>query len=98
MIDITDDALNEIAALAAFIQDDPLPILQRRVDDVAIPACRRSMSMMKSILDDGIGFSVLDRLPVDEYPVETLVEIYWILGQCIGRPGSAEMEWAKATR
>lgn len=86
LIDITDDALNEITSLAAFIQDNPLPMLQRRVDDVAIPACQRLISMMKSILDDGVGFAVLDRLPVDEYPVETLIEIYWILGQFIGRP------------
>jgi alpha-ketoglutarate-dependent taurine dioxygenase len=44
------------------------------------------MKQMKSILDDGVGFAVLDRLPVDDYPIETLLEIYWVLGQCIGRP------------
>ncbi len=44
------------------------------------------MLQMKSILDDGVGFAVLDRLPMDDYPIETLLEIYWTLGQVIGRP------------
>ena len=85
-IELPQPALDEIARLARFIQHNPLQMLQRRIEDVSIPACRKLMARMKSILDDGVGFAVLDRLPVDEFPVETLVEIYWILGQCIGRP------------
>ncbi len=85
-VELADQALDEIYQLANFIQDNPLQQLQRRVEDVAIPACLASMAAMKSILDDGVGFAVLDRLPVDEYPIETIVEIYWLLGQCIGRP------------
>ena len=41
---------------------------------------------MKSILDCGVGFAVLDRLPIDDYPIETMVEVYWTLGQLVGRP------------
>ena len=85
-IELPQPALDEIARLARFIQHNPVQMLQRRIEDVSIPACRKLMARMKSILDDGVGFAVLNRLPVDEFPVETLVEIYWILGQCVGRP------------
>ncbi|MCZ6797655.1 MAG: hypothetical protein O7D36_06875, partial [Gammaproteobacteria bacterium] len=86
LIDLPRQALQEIRQLATFIEDNPLQMLQRRVDDLSLPDCRKSMSRMKSILDDGVGFVVLDGLPVGEFPFETLVEVYWVLGQCIGRP------------
>jgi alpha-ketoglutarate-dependent taurine dioxygenase len=76
----------EIDALARHIEDNPLPVLYRRLGDYDIPACRELMAGMKKILDDGVGFAVLDRLPVDEFANETLLQIYWLLGQCIGRP------------
>jgi alpha-ketoglutarate-dependent taurine dioxygenase len=63
-----------------------LPLLQRKLEDLDLPACRAMMAQMKSILDDGVGFAVLDRLNLDDYPIETLLEVYWVLGQCIGRP------------
>ncbi len=85
-IELPQPALDEIAHLARFIQDNPLQMLQRRLADVSIPACQKLMAEMKSKLDDGVGFAVLDRLPVDQFPIETLVEVYWLLGQCIGRP------------
>jgi alpha-ketoglutarate-dependent taurine dioxygenase len=44
------------------------------------------MLKMKNILDNGVGFALLDRLPMDSYPIETLLEVYWLLGQCIGSP------------
>jgi alpha-ketoglutarate-dependent taurine dioxygenase len=41
---------------------------------------------MKQILDDGVGFAVLERLPMDEESIDTMLDVYWLLGQCIGRP------------
>lgn len=86
LVRLDDDGLQEIRRLAAFIEANPLQLLQRRARDLELPQCRRLMSSMKSILDDGVGFAVLDRLPLDEFETETLVEIYWLLGQFIGRP------------
>lgn len=86
IVPITGAALEEIERLAGFLQHNPLPILQRRLDQFELPACRELMLKMKQILDHGVGFALLDRLPMDDYPVDTLVEIYWLLGQCIDRP------------
>ena len=83
---MTDEALAEIERLTGFFSDNPLPLLQRKLDELELPACRALMSRMKSILDDGLGFAVLDRLPMDRYPIDRLLEVYWVLGQYIGRP------------
>ena len=86
LVKITPRALAEIGRLSTFFADNPTPILQRRLEEFELPACRELMAKMKSILDDGVGFAVLDRLPLEDYPVETMLELYWVLGQCIGRP------------
>jgi len=86
IVEITAAALTEIDRLVEFLTQNPLPILQRRLDEFELPACRQMMLKMKNILDDGVGFAVLDRLPMDSYPIETLLEVYWLLGQCIGSP------------
>lgn len=86
IVAMTPAALDEIDRLAEFLQHNPLPLLQRRLEEFELPGCHALMAHMKHILDDGVGFAVLERLPMDAYPNDTLLEIYWLLGQCIGRP------------
>jgi alpha-ketoglutarate-dependent taurine dioxygenase len=86
VVRLSADTLNEIERLIGFLVDNPLPLLQHKLDELELPACRATMTQMKSILDDGVGFAVLDRLPMENYPIDNLLEIYWLLGQCIGRP------------
>ena len=86
VVEVTAEVLGEIDRLAEFLRQNPLPMLQRRLDEFELPACRQMMLAMKKILDDGVGFAVLDRLPMDDYPIETLLDVYWLLGQFIGRP------------
>ncbi|MFT5112518.1 MAG: alpha-ketoglutarate-dependent taurine dioxygenase [Parasphingorhabdus sp.] len=82
---LSSEALLELESLALFIEQNPLQNLQRRVSEVSLPACELLMAQMKEILSNGVGFAVLDRLPM-QAPIQTLVEVYWLLGQCIGRP------------
>ena len=86
VVEVTAEVISEIDRLAEFLQQNPLPMLQRRLDEFELPACRQMMLRMRNILDDGVGFAVLDRLPMDDYPIETLLDVYWLLGQCVGRP------------
>lgn len=78
--------LSEINSLALFIQDNPLRDLQRKVTDLTLHECTATMIQMKSILDHGVGFAVLDKLPIEDHPIDTMVEVFWLLGQIIGRP------------
>mgnify|MGYP003949702447 CR=1 FL=1 len=86
LIQLNEEAMSEIRTLAQFIEDNPLSNLQRKPSDFKLTACRAAVSGLKTILDDGVGFGVLDRMPVDEYAVETLVEVYWVLGQMLAPP------------
>ena len=86
VVPLGQDALDEIRRLIDYFEANPLPLLERRLDELQIPACRAAMAQMKSILDDGVGFAVLDRLPMEDYPIDALLPVYWVLGQCIGRP------------
>lgn len=86
IVTLTDTGLDEIKRLANFIEANPVQNFHRSVSEFAIPELRRLMADLKSKVSDGVGFAVLDRLPMDEYALETLVEIYWLLGQLMGRP------------
>ena len=86
LVELPDTAMEEIHALARLIEDNPLQMLQRRVHDHRLPALSEIMARMKFILDQGVGFAVLNRLPMDEFSIDTLIEVYWMLGQYVGRP------------
>jgi hypothetical protein len=86
LVTLSEDALAEVDRLCEFIRHNPLPLTQRKLDELTLPACRSVMSQMKLILAEGVGFAELDQLPMDNQPIENLLEVYWVLGQCIGRP------------
>ncbi len=86
IVTVSPQMIDEIDVLARFIELNPVQNLQRRASDFALPICRSAIQDMKHILDQGVGFAVLDSLPMDDYAIDTLVEIYWLLGQLIGRP------------
>jgi alpha-ketoglutarate-dependent taurine dioxygenase len=86
VVQISSPAIAEIDRLAGFLGANPLPILQRNLEEFNLPACRQLMVQVKKILDDGVGFAVLERLPMEDYANDVLLQVYWLLGQCIGRP------------
>ncbi len=83
---LNQEAQEEIVQLAQFVEQNPLQQLQRQVSGFSIPSLRKALGKLKTMLDDGVGFAVLDRIPPDRYSQETLVEVYWLLGQLVGRP------------
>lgn len=85
-IPLAEPVLDEIRALARFIEAHPVQNLQRSVAEIDLPRTSGAVARMKAVLDDGVGFAVLDRLPMDEFDIETLVEVYWLIGQLVGRP------------
>ncbi len=86
LISLDDGMRREIDRLAAFVAANPLQNLQRRVADFSLPGCADTMGRMKDAVDNGVGFAVLDRMPMDDHPLDVMVEVYWLLGQFIGRP------------
>ena len=78
--------LAEIDAAVAVMRDHPLPTLALAPRDFDLPACRATMAEVKRALDDGVGFALLDRLPVDRLSRDDVVRVYWLLAGMLARP------------
>lgn len=64
LLRLNDACLAELEAIAAELRDNPLPIVALRPADFAMPQCRATMERASAILRDGVGFVLLDKLPV----------------------------------
>jgi len=84
-IKFTQKALEEIRTMTDMISANPLPIHLREPGEFEIPELRQIFSKAKKILDQGCGFCVIERMPMEEIRIEELVGCYWILSQLIGR-------------
>ncbi len=78
--------LEELLAAVAAIRANPLPVLSLSPDDFELPACRHLMSEVKRVLDHGVGFVVLDGLPLDRLTPDEAVCCHWLLGRLLARP------------
>jgi len=78
--------LAEIEAAVEAMRANPLPVLALSADDFELPACRRLMAEARAILDEGVGFVVLDRLPLDRMSRDEAGRVYWLLARMIARP------------
>ena len=74
-------AIDEVRGMVRAMRATPLPTLLRHPAQFDIPNLTKAYEAAKSICDNGAGFAVLDRLPMDEFDVEEMVDIYWTLGQ-----------------
>lgn len=52
-------------------------------EDYSLTACQALMQKVKIHLDQGIGFSIIDGLPVDEIGVEPCLKMYWLLANLL---------------
>ena len=76
---------SELLALAKDLAANPLPTVALDPADFDLPACRALTSQVRAILEEGIGFAIIDKLPLDEVDVETAKKLYWILMSMIGK-------------
>ena len=84
LVPVNEDAKSEIKTMIQKMCSHPLPMLLRRPDQFDIPHLREIYMKCESILNNGIGFAVIDKLPIDDYDFDNIIEVYWTLGQLIG--------------
>jgi len=70
----------------------PLPTIVLRPGDYAMPACREHMARVRQILDQGVRFAIVDRLPVSEMDAHDATAIYWLLSSMISRPVAQKLD------
>lgn len=83
---IDEPIYQEIVDLLTTVRANPLPPLSYHLEDFALPACRAMMAKARHELSDGLGFVIIDRLPLDEMSIDQARIVYWLLGQMIARP------------
>jgi alpha-ketoglutarate-dependent taurine dioxygenase len=50
------------------------------------------MGRLRAMLDDGIMFAVLDRLPMNEMSADESVMLYWLLASLVARPVAQKLD------
>ncbi len=85
-ITLSPECLAEIGETLAVLRANPLPILALGPDDVEMPACATAMAAARRELDHSLGFTIIDRLPLDDMNTEEATAIYWLLARMTGRP------------
>jgi hypothetical protein len=84
--------LDEIRRLADELREFPLPPILRRPDEFDLPLCRAAMARVRGILDGGVRFAIVDRLPLDEIGAGAATEIYWLLSSMVARPVAQSLD------
>jgi hypothetical protein len=84
--------LDEIRRAADEMRQFPLPTIVRSPDECDMPACKAAMADVRRVLDSGVRFAIVDRLPVDEIGAEAAVAVYWLLSSMVARPVAQSLD------
>jgi alpha-ketoglutarate-dependent taurine dioxygenase len=76
----------ELDELVETLRRNPLPLAMLQVEDFELPACRAMMARVRATLEHGVGFVIIDRLPMSDYTVDEARAVYWLLAQLLSRP------------
>lgn len=86
LIRLTDAARRELDAVVAILRENPLATEFLEPSSFQLEACRRMMTEARQILSEGVGFVIIDRLPMDLYSKQEARAVYWLLAQMVCRP------------
>jgi hypothetical protein len=84
--------LDEIRRIADDLRRYPLPPIVRSPDEFEMPACRAAMEEARRMLEHGVRFAIVDRLPIDEIGAEAAVAVYWLLSSLVARPVAQSLD------
>lgn len=79
IVRLPDACLAELTATADLLAANPLPTPALRPEHFDLPACREVMATVRTQLDAGVGFAIIDRLPVEDLGPELCIKLYWLL-------------------
>ncbi|MDD9902852.1 MAG: TauD/TfdA family dioxygenase [Rhodospirillaceae bacterium] len=86
VVRLDQSCLDELDAVVAEVRANPLPTLMMTPDLFDMPACSATMATVNREIRQGLGFVIVDRLPMDRYSRDEAVMLYWLLSSIISRP------------
>lgn len=86
LLPLTAECLGELHGIVREWRTQPSAVAQLVPARFAMPACRALMRRVQTVLDEGVRFAVVDRLPLDELSAGEAKALYWLLSSLIARP------------
>jgi alpha-ketoglutarate-dependent taurine dioxygenase len=86
LIQVSDDFLEEVDQVIDVLSKNPVETTALCVSDYPMPHADALMAKVKTILDEGVGFAIVDKLDTEKYSKQALTQIYWLLSSRIARP------------
>ncbi|MBN9487349.1 MAG: TauD/TfdA family dioxygenase [Alphaproteobacteria bacterium] len=80
------EVTEELHQIVTALDCNPLPLLLLRPEDFALDASRAFMRRVKQSLDDGPGFAIVDRLPIERWSESGARAVWWLLASLVARP------------
>jgi len=93
-VELASASLDEIHRAVDEMRAYPLPTIVLRPEDFTMPACRQQMARVRHILDHGVRFAIVDRLPVAELDAGEATAVYWLLSSMVSRPVAQKLDGA----
>ena len=90
LLAIPAEVLAELDAALAELRRAPVPTLLLLPEHFALAATARFMEEARRRLDEGPGFVMLDRLPVDAMSRDEAIALYWVLMSFLEPPVAQE--------
>jgi alpha-ketoglutarate-dependent taurine dioxygenase len=82
--------LDELEAIVAEQRKAPVPTLVLEPQHFKMDACRALLTGVRQRLDAGLGFIIFDRLPVERWSKQEVIDVYWLLASLIEVPVAQE--------
>jgi TfdA family taurine catabolism dioxygenase TauD len=86
MLSIPAPVLAEVEDMLAAMRRDPLPALQQDPSYYRLAQSTAFFGKVRDLMDNGAGFVLIDRLPVEDMSEDEARAVYWVVSKLIGRP------------
>ena len=85
-INLSNECIEEVTLILKLLKSNPIPLLALSPEDMELPHFEKLSLKIREILNKGLGFCILNKLPVENMSECEAIAIYWLLAQLVGRP------------
>jgi hypothetical protein len=90
-VHVGDATKKELDAVVRQLRYQSLPLYLLEPDHFELSASRATMAAARRTVDEGPGFTVVDRLPLDDWSETEIGWVYWLLGKLYSQPVAQTM-------
>lgn len=85
-INLSNECLDEVIDILKLLKANPMPLLALSPEDMEIPCFVNLSKKIRKNLNQGLGFCILNKLPIVDMSECEITAVYWLLAQLVGRP------------